>query len=258
MKRYTVVARPDVESETLANQLRKVLNDCNHIEDIEHPEIVFVIGGDGTFIYAVHQYINQLQEILFYGIHTGTLGFYTDYKDTEMDAFTKAYLQNETQEIQYPLLEVHTENETYYALNEMRIENVVRTQEMNVYFNQQLFETYRGTGLCLSTQLGSTAYNRSLGGAIIQEGLDLIELTEIAGIHHQKYRSLSSPIVLKNDLHIQFEAEDYSGAILGIDSNVYSLDQEQLVSVHISQDHHVRMLRGKEVSYFKRLQSLFL
>lgn len=258
MKRYTIVTRPDDLSQSLSKKLHTVLEEHDHILDEENPEIVFVIGGDGTFIYAVHQYLEKLSSLCFYGIHTGTLGFYTDYKDSDLEEFINTYLEGNLTEVTYPLLEVNTSKDTYYALNEMRIENVVRTQEMNIFINQTFFETYRGTGMCVSTQLGSTAYNRSLGGAVLQEGLNLIEMCEIAGIHHSQYKSLGSPIVMNATCELCFESDDYHGAILGIDSDVYPFDEETKVYVKTSSTKYVRMLRGKEVSYFSRLQSLFL
>ena len=52
------------------------------IYDEKNPDLVISIGGDGTILEAVHQY---LMLMLFVGIHTGTLGFYTDYQVDEVD-----------------------------------------------------------------------------------------------------------------------------------------------------------------------------
>lgn len=43
--------------------------------DDNNPDIVCVIGGDGTFLSAIHKYIHRLDKTIFTGIHTGTLGF---------------------------------------------------------------------------------------------------------------------------------------------------------------------------------------
>ncbi len=145
----------------------------------------------------------------------------------------------------------------YYALNEIRIENAARTQVMDVYVNDVLLETFRGTGMCVCTQLGSTAYNRSLGGAVIQEGLDLIEMSEISGIHHSKYRSLDAPFVLKNDSVIRFVSDSFDGALLGVDSDVYPLENAKEIEIKVCSARHIRVLRGKNVSYFERLKTLY-
>ena len=257
MRRYTICARPDDDSRRIADEIRNRLPVSAYAEDPEHPETVFVIGGDGTFIYAVHQYMDILSDVCFYGIHTGTLGFYTDYRDSDLDAFLDAYMQERCTEIEYPLLMAEYADQTSYGINEIRIENAARTQFMEIYVNDKKFEDFRGTGICVSTQLGSTAYNRSLGGAIIQEGLRFIEMTEIAGIHHAKYRSLGSPIVMRENTRLMFKATDFAGALLGVDASISHLDGVNEIQMHISNDKKVRMLRGREVNYFDRLKSLF-
>lgn len=256
-EQYTICARPDAESETIAGKIRSRLNACGYHENAAHPHTVFVIGGDGTFIYAVHQYMERLDEVCFYGIHTGTLGFYTDYRDSDLEEFLETFLQKKCREITYPLLSASFDGKKEYAINEIRIENAARTQFMEIYVNGRKFEDFRGTGICVSTQLGSTAYNRSLGGAVIQEGLRFIEMTEISGIHHVKYRSLGSPIVMEEHTHLRFVSPSFDDALLGVDSTVLPLNGVTSIDMHISETRRVRMLRGREVSYFDRLQSLF-
>ncbi len=257
MPTYAVISRPDPVSCHLKERLEKILAAQGYTRDEQIPETVLVIGGDGTFIYAVHKYIEVLDRVRFFGIHTGTLGFYTDYRDTDFEEFTADFVQGKVQEFSYPILEGKTEHETFYGINEIRVENAVRTQEMKVYLNNVLFEVYRGTGMCVSTQLGSTAYNRSVGGAVIQEGLSLIQMTEIAGIHHSKYRSLNSPFVMDGATEIAFTTSSFAGAMLGADNEVVPLDNVKRIEISVSKDKCVRMLKGRDVYYFDRLQSLF-
>lgn len=256
-ERFTVVARPDELSANLKMKIEACLVRNGFIKDDRNPHTVLVAGGDGTFIFAVHKYLHQLNTVRFYGIHTGTLGFYMDYKDSELDEFLDTYKKGKVWVESYPLLECITGQKHYFAINEVRIENAARTQVLEVSINGEKWETFRGTGMLVSTQLGSTAYNRSLGGAVIQEGLDLIELDEISGIHHSKYRSLDAPLVLKADTRISFYSSNYNKAVLGIDSDVYPLNGEGTITVQTCSYLAVKMLRGKKVSYFERLKSLF-
>ncbi len=257
MSSFSITARPDPVSEQLKARMMKTLLQEGFTLQEDCPETAIVIGGDGTFIYAVHKYIDVLDRVRFFGIHTGTLGFYTDYRDTDYEEFVADFIHGRYNEYSYPLLEGRTENNIYYGINEIRVENAVRTQEMNVYLNDALFEVYRGTGMCVSTQLGSTAYNRSVGGAVIQEGLSLIQMTEIAGIHHSKYRSLNSPFVMNDKTEIALVSESFDGAMLGADSEVFPLDGVHRITISVSREKRVCMLKGRDVYYFDRLQSLF-
>ena len=261
MKTFTVIARPDEISEHLKKRTEEDLVKAGFVVDDECPSYAIVIGGDGTFIYAVHHLMRKLErklaDVSFYGIHTGTLGFYTDYRDSDYDEFIETFIKGNVKEIDYPLLQAIYDGEKHHAVNEIRIENAARTQVMDVYINGELFETFRGTGMCVCTQLGSTAYNRSLGGAVMQEGLRFLELTEISGIHHSRFRSLDAPLILKEDTVIEFKSASFDGALLGCDSDVYPLDGVNSVTMQICRSAKVRMLRGREVSYFERLKSLF-
>ena len=82
-------------------------------------------------------------------------------------------------------------------------------------------------------------------------------MSEIAGIHHSKYRSLGAPIVMKGNTKVTLKSEDFSCAILGVDSEVYPLDGCETILVETSDIKKVNLLRCRNISYFKRLKSLF-
>ena len=77
-----------------------------------------------------------------------------------------------------------------------------------VYINDEYLETFRGNGLCVSTASGSTAYNKSLGGAILYSDVGMMQLSEIAGIHHNAYRSLGSSLVLDKKYTIRNQTDN--------------------------------------------------
>lgn len=256
MKSFVIVHRPDTQSEQIAKYLKEQLSQSLEWNE-EQPEICLTVGGDGTFIYAVDKYSEQLNTVSFVGIHSGTLGFFTDYLNTEVDQLVTDILQSKGKIVESQLLEVSIDqHEKVYALNEMRVENSIRTQILDIYINGEKLETYRGTGICVCTQLGSTAYNRSVQGAIIQEGLPVIQIAEIAGIHHREFQSLGSPIVLKEDSVVRFVSDNFEGALLCTDSNSRKLDGKKEVVCQLS-NRSVRMMRYRQVSYIERLKSLF-
>ena len=87
----------------------------------------------------------------------------------------------------YPLLELIIttgagEKKKLLALNEATIKRVSKTLKADVYIRDQFFESFKGDGLCVSTPTGSTAYSKSLGGAVIHPRLKALQMTEIASI----------------------------------------------------------------------------
>jgi NAD+ kinase len=259
MQRFYIVEKEDNISKNLSQKITQSLLSENREIDSENPQCVITVGGDGTFLHAVHQF-KHLSDVVFVGLHTGTLGFFTDYEAEEVDILINHILHQEPVVESTHLIEAkitHNQSVTILeALNEIRVENIVRTQEINVYINHEMMEIFRGNGLCVSGQAGSTAYNRSLKGAIIAPGVDVLQLTEISGIHHIAYQSIGSPLVLPKDTTITFISDNFDGAKILYDYNVLDLDQVSKVEIKTSKK-KINMARYRPTSYIKRLHCLF-
>lgn len=256
MKTYAIVCKQDPQSLSLSEKLKAQLNDIL-IYDEEHPEMVISVGGDGTMLYSVHKYMDQLERVAFIGIHTGTLGFLTDYQRDEYQQLIDDIRKGDYLIYERHLLEVKTKEEKYLALNEVRVENNRRSQVIDVYINNDFFETFRGNGLCVSTASGSTAYNKSLGGAVINSNAGLMQLSEIAGIHHNAYRSLGSPLILDKSHTIHLQSQSYQGAILGVDHLVIDLKDKDSIDIAMA-NQKARFLQYKRVPFTKRLKRAYL
>lgn len=259
MKRFTIVTRDQEYSAEVGERLKKQLANIGYYEDKESPELIITIGGDGTLLHAIHQYIGRLDDIAFVGIHTGTLGFFTDFTADNLDEFVPA-LDNGGRITKTPLIKMECFNgglrHTVYAMNEGRIENIIQTQTMDVYINDEYLEKFRGNGICVSAQMGSTAYNRSIGGAIIDDELQALQLTEISGIHHKYFRSLRAPLILHPDTRISLRSDTFEGAMLVYDHLNINLHKTVRVDFTLGEK-EVKFLRLKPVNYFARLRNLF-
>ncbi|MDK6687817.1 NAD kinase, partial [Aerococcus sp. UMB8623] len=73
------------------------------------------------------------------------------------------------------------------------------TMTCEVYIRDELFEVFRGDGLCVSTPTGSTGLNKSLGGAVVHPRLQTLQLTEIASLNNRVFRTLSSSMLIAPD-----------------------------------------------------------
>lgn len=256
MKRYVIECKQDELSEKIKKRLMRAFEGFM-IYDQADPELVISVGGDGTMLYCVHKYEKVLDKVFFIGLHTGTLGFLTDYQKEEIDLFINDIKEGKFRFYNRNLLDIRTDKEHYIALNELRIENNKRSQVLDVYINNEFLETFRGNGLCVCTASGSTAYNKSIGGAVVCSGAGIMQLSEIAGIHHNAYRSLGSSLILDKSHVIHFESSDFKDAILGIDQNVYDLKDIQSIDVTLSEKcAHFAQL--KTVSLIERLKRAYL
>lgn len=257
MKKFNVIHRPDELSSRISKEIIERIK-TKWIIDEAYPELCIVVGGDGTFLYAVHHYLETISSVAFIGIHTGTLGFFTEYSLSELDEFIDDIIHREYTIESFSLLEIEVDNDEKkrYAVNEMRFENIIRTQLSDIYINDEKLETYRGTGICVSTQKGSSAYNRSVGGAVVFDGIELLQITEIAGIHHREYQSLASPLLVDGKTTLTFKSENFHGAIMCNDMKYEPLDQAKEIRCRLSTK-KVQFAHFHKVSYIKRLRSLF-
>lgn len=255
MKRYAIVSKKDDVSRHLAALIKEELKELTY--DEEHPEIVISVGGDGTIIYSIHRYEHVLNDVSFVGIHTGTLGFFTDYLKDEYKQLVEDILTKQPEIFDRHLLCISYNGKIFHALNEMRIENSYRSQVIDMYVNDEHMETFRGNGLCVSTPSGSTALNKSLGGAVINPSLRLMQVTEIAGIHHNAYRSLGSPLILGEEDVVRFETDFNENAVLGIDTDIYELKDHDVIEARLSK-RVAHFCNYRHISFVKRLRKSYL
>lgn len=255
---YAIVSKVDEKSHRVAKEIKKRLNDEGWKEDKESAKLVICVGGDGTLLYGVHQFIERINEVQFLGIHTGTLGFFTDYTEEELEECIQDILHKDAVIYESTLLKVQLDDrkKPIYALNEMRIENIVKSQIVDIYIDGEFFETCRGSGICLSTQAGATAYNRSLGGAVIDCGLSVMQLAEITAIQHSKHRSLGNPYIMMENRIITMKSTTFDTATLCYDHLNTPLENTTQIICSMS-DKKVRFARYREYSYLKRLKNLY-
>ena len=253
---FAIAARPDQQSAALERMISARLTENQWKEDPKAPDYVIAVGGDGTFLHAAHSYLHAMNRASFVGIRTGTLGFFMDYTADELEPFLTDLLEDRFMVEAHPVLEASAGNDVRYAFNEVRIDNPLRTQTVEVYLDGAHFEDVRGSGVCISTQLGSTALNRSLGGAVIMAGLPVLELTEIACIHHAVYRSLGAPFIIPDTMTIDLRSASFDGAVFGTDAAIVPL--EGVSSIHIQKsDYSFRILRRLEANWRDRMKRLF-
>lgn len=232
-----------------------------YIYDEESPDIVFSLGGDGTMLGAIHKYNHILDKVKFVGINTGRLGFFTDFTIEEIDYVIEIINNNKYRINGYNVLEYILKNDDAItcgiAINELAITNPIHTQIIDVYINDRYFETFRGTGLLISPPGGSTAYNKSLGGSVIDPQIKAIQLTEIAPINNRVYRSLDSPLVLSENSNINLKISDNENVYISVDGKF--LDFPNLLEATLSTSkREVKFIEKEDTIFFEKVKRSFI
>lgn len=149
------------------------------------------------------------------------------------------------------------EKRTHYAVNEVRVENPFLTLVSHVEIDQYPLETFRGSGLIVSSTLGSSAYNKSLGGALVDVQLETLQLTEMAAIQNNAYRSLGSSLILDGSKVITFRGE-FEKAIFGYDyQSIHLKAPVDEVNVRLSEK-TFKLVHQIRNNYYQTIKNTFV
>ncbi|MGP6138908.1 MULTISPECIES: NAD kinase [unclassified Jeotgalibaca] len=261
--RVALVSYDKPQTVALAEEFLRKIAGTDVVIDEENPNLIVTIGGDGTLISAFHKYSHLLNTVRFIGIHTGHLGFYTDWRDYELDDMLEGLKQDKGESISYPLLDVRVkyrdqeEPRRFLALNEVVLKKINGTMVCDIFVKDELFETFRGDGICVATPTGSTGISKSLGGAVIHPRTEAIQLTELASVNNRVYRTLSSPMVIAKDEWIVVDLEDQNGLILNVDNLTFENQRIEKIIYRIAKE-RVHFARYRHTHFWSRVENAFI
>jgi NAD+ kinase len=167
-------------------------------------DILIILGGDGTLLHIADK--ASRFEIPVMGINLGGLGFLTAVSAKERFEALELLLQGKMRVEKRILLKTRllgglaadpAPDNYLYALNDVVISkgDIDQIVKLRTWCDQEFITTYRADGIIFSTPTGSTAYNLSSGGPIVQPGLDCILVTPIC-----PFMLESRPVLLSPDV----------------------------------------------------------
>ncbi len=139
-----------------------------------------VIGGDGTLIEVARALHGR--DIPILGINMGTLGYLAEVEVNHIDEALKRLLSGE-----YAIEDrMMLEGSLGGAVRDVALNDIVvarngdlRLIHFKLYVNGELLNSYEADGMIISTPTGSTAYNLSAGGPIVEPTAAMIVITPI-------------------------------------------------------------------------------
>lgn len=174
-------------------------------EVVKDAECVLVLGGDGTLI-RVAAGIQQYN-LPMLGINLGTMGFLTEIEPNQISTaldklMHEEYTIEDRMMVAGCVRTAGVQSEEQVALNDVVITRAgsLRVVEFNIYVNGAYLHSYQADGIIISTPTGSTGYNLSAGGPIVEPQAAMLLITPICP-HTLNART----IVLSKDDYIEVE-----------------------------------------------------
>ncbi|EFR45379.1 NAD kinase [Streptococcus pseudoporcinus] len=262
--RVAIIANGKYQSKRVASKLFAVFrDDPDFYLTKKKPDVVISIGGDGMLLSAFHMYENELDSVRFVGIHTGHLGFYTDYRDFEIDKLIENLREDKGDKVSYPILKIVLTLENgriikARALNEATIKRIEKTMVADVYINNVRFESFRGDGMSISTPTGSTAYNKSLGGAILHPTIEALQLTEISSLNNLVFRTVGSSLIIPKEEMIEIVPQRTGIYTVSVDNKTYNLKNVVKAQYYIDSEKIHFVSTPSHTSFWERVQDAFI
>ncbi len=164
-------------------------------------DCAIVIGGDGSLI-EVARFLWS-QDIPILGINMGTLGYLTEVEINHLDDAVRQLASGKILLEDRMMLEGSFENGMKdVALNDIVVtrKTGLRVTRFKLYVNGELLNSYEADGVIIATPTGSTAYNLSAGGPIVEPTAELVVITPICS-----HALNTSSIILSADDEIVIE-----------------------------------------------------
>lgn len=146
-------------------------------------DCIIVLGGDGTLIQAAHDMVSRDLPLL--GVNLGTLGFLADVEVDSLIPSLRSLLDGEYETEKRMMLDGRVTtaggSKESVALNDIVINRYGRLRiiEYKLYVNERYLSSYRADGVIVSTPTGSTGYNLSAGGPIVEPRARMMVITPI-------------------------------------------------------------------------------
>jgi NAD+ kinase len=220
------------------------------------PNLVIVLGGDGTLLAAARAFARTTTPIL--SVNLGSLGFLTEIPLSDLYPTLEAWCDN-CAEIEVRSM-MHAEHirdgeviREWDALNDVVIAKgtIARMGDFSVEIDRQLVATFRADGVIVSTPTGSTAYNLAANGPIVMPSVNALLVTPICP-HLLTIRPIVTPGEATVSVHV-----------VGVPNEIYlTVDGQEAVPLRLDDYVHcqrskssVRLLRSRPNSLFSVLRS---
>lgn len=199
--------------------------------DVPDADAAISFGGDGTFLRTARRLGGT--SIPIAGVNTGHLGYLAHFSLDDPQTLISGLLNDDLQLESRKQIAVSgdgiPDDFCCNALNEIAVQKDDSASMITVHVELDGFylADYKADGLIVSTATGSTAYNLSVGGPILQPQLDCMVISPVAP-HSLTLR----PIVVAGSSHLRLVMSSRTGSFrLSVDGYSCTLKDSSVLDL---------------------------
>lgn len=246
--------------------LKEIIEDNGFVTAEEYSpdvDLMACIGGDGTFLNFIHACDFPSCPVI--GINTGHLGFFQELMPEQIAEFIRCYRNDEyTLQVIKPVkarIEKTDNSHEVLGLNEILIRGpYTNLTHFKVMMDDTPIQDFSGDGILVSTPVGSTAYNYSLGGALVAPELEALQLTPVAPMNSNAYRCFRTGIMFPSSKKVTLipqNTRNDSHLLIAYDG--LCEEHGNINRIELSQsDKEISLIRFKSYNYWAKLKNKLL
>ncbi len=279
MKAFYIVYNPDKDDDAqVLARLRDYIQekncvsgymDCYSFSALGKDEVVrvlsgydciLVLGGDGTLLNAASTVSHV--DIPLFGINLGTVGFLTEGEVTNLAAIMERLLSDDFSIQERMMIRGSVRSGDNAVLRKRALNDIVisragfsRLIGLDVYVNGSFLNAYEGDGIIISTPTGSTGYNLSAGGPIVDPMAQLMIITPVC-----PHSLTSKSIVLPSDAEVSIaiakkRKTQETEAIVSFDGgNDLELSAGDIFDICVSK-RTTKLIKASDVNFYEILRN---
>jgi NAD+ kinase len=184
MKKIAFHVNPSKSSASgVRNRLAEYACGCGIrvVDPADSPDVIVVLGGDGTMLHAAATAVRY--DIPILGINIGRLGYLAAVEPDNLGMLKQLANDTYTEQSRMMLSVTlrHKDGKEQFlanALNDMVIDGSGHLCDLRLFERDSALD-YRANGLIVATPTGSTAYALSAGGPVMDETMDAFAVTPV-------------------------------------------------------------------------------
>lgn len=213
-------------------------------------DLIVSLGGDGTFLRAAR--IAHAANARVLPVNLGRMGFLLDVPIDQLIERVESAVTSSKESLRLALdIDVLNDEPIHaFALNEVVVERARSGQMVRVrtLVDGEEYLTYSADGVMVATPMGSTGYNFSAGGPVVDPQLDVMILTPIA-----PHFTIDRSIVVPASSAVLLESVDKPSMLVADGRPVAELSANQVVRVTKNRS-PVRVVYSDSFSIGRRLR----